>query len=147
MSAKTSQVKTRVAQASDRALVERLLASFRAEYGHAPAGPVPLPKPGEELLYVLIAELDDKPAGMIAAQRCQELVQGTTFLLLSDLYVLPEARRNRVASALMAAARGLAERSGCRTLRLMVPDFNLAALTTVARAGFTRANELLLTLG
>jgi GNAT superfamily N-acetyltransferase len=147
MSATTSQVKTRVAQASDRALVERLLASFRAEYGHAPAGPVPLPKPGEELLYVLIAELDEKPAGMIAAQRCQELVQGTTFLLLSDLYVLPEARRHRVASALMAAARALGERSGCRTLRLMVPDFNLAALTTVARAGFTRANELLLTLG
>jgi hypothetical protein len=32
----------------------------------------------------------------------------------------------------------------CGELRLMVPDFNVAALTTVARAGFTRPNELLL---
>ncbi len=140
-------VKTRVAQPTDRGLVEHLLASFRAEHGHAPSGPLFLPKPGEAQLHVLLAELDGKPVGMIAAQRCQELVQGTCFLLLSDLYVLGEARRRGVAGSLMAGAKELAQRTGCRTIRLMVPDFNVPALTTVARAGFTKPNELLLTLG
>jgi GNAT superfamily N-acetyltransferase len=142
-----SAVTTRIAQASDRVLVEHLLSSFRAEFGHAPSGPVAFPKPGEQQLYILLAEEGGSPAGMIAAQRCQELVQGSSFLLLSDLYVLPEARQRGAAGALMHAAKQLAERSGCRTLRLMVPDFNVAALTTVARAGFTKANELLLSLG
>lgn len=95
---------------------------------------------------MLIAERGQETAGMLAVQRCHNLAQGTTFLLLSDLYVAPDHRKHHVAAALTCAAKALAERVGCSALRLMVPDFNVAALTAAARAGFTRPDELLLSL-
>jgi GNAT superfamily N-acetyltransferase len=138
------ELTTRIAQAADRARVERLLGRSRAELGYQASEPLPFGKPGEELLYVLLAEVGEEAVGMLSAQRCHLLARGASFLLLGDLYVHPDHRRRGVARALMSAAKELAARMRCGELRLMVPDFNVAALTTVARAGFTRPNELLL---
>jgi GNAT superfamily N-acetyltransferase len=138
------EVTTRLATAQDLAAIRRLLDQFRQEFGYAPVeGQAPAPDGPEGAFNVLLAELDGDAVGLLALQRCHNLAQGTTFLLLSDIFVAPAARRRGVAKALMAGAKLHAAALGCQGMSLMVSEVNMPALTTAARAGFTRHDQLL----
>ena len=64
--------------------------------------------------------------------------------LLSDLFVLPSARRQGVGEALMNAARGHAEAHGACGLQLETAKTNLAGQALYERLGYVR-DELYLT--
>jgi GNAT superfamily N-acetyltransferase len=142
--AEEMKVTTRLAEPSDVDRMDILLRSFREEYGYVPHIATPLPDPERGPLYVILAEYGGKAVGMLAAQRCYGLAHGVSFLLLSDIYVLEAHRQRGVAKELMRAVKELCAKVQCQGMSLIVQDFNIAALTTAARSGFSQHNSLLL---
>ncbi|MCC6750690.1 MAG: GNAT family N-acetyltransferase [Deltaproteobacteria bacterium] len=137
---------TRLAVAADGARIGRVLDALRAEFGYTAQATVPLPVDANGPLYVVLAELDDEPAGLIAAEHCYSLVRGTSFLLLSDIYVLDGYRRRGVAARMIHEVAALGRRLGCQRVSLILDHINNAALATVSRAGFTKLHDILLQL-
>lgn len=139
------QFSIRLAQATDGERIARLLNSFRQEFGYTTQATVPLPVDHAGPLYVLLAEQrPEELLGLAAVQRCHSLVRGTTFLLLTDIYVRRDFRKHGVATSLINEVMALGRREGCDGLSLIVNDINNAALAMASRAGFTKHNDLLL---
>jgi ribosomal protein S18 acetylase RimI-like enzyme len=94
--------------------------------------------PGE----YLVAELDGRLAGYIRLRPVTELRENAHVLGVMGLAVAPDARRQGVASALLAAAERHARARGARKLSLHVLGTNVAAQRLYERLGFGREGTL-----
>lgn len=138
-------ITTRLATDADLAGVRELVAQFRAEFDYTGDGELPELGGQDGAFNVLVAERGGAIAGMLAMQRCHDLARGSRFLLLTDIFVAAGHRRHGVARELMRAVKELCPRMGCEGMSLVVSEVNVPALTTAARAGFTRHDQLLFT--
>ncbi len=115
------------------------------------------PRPAEQIQTFLLQRLQRGDAQLFIARDAQGLAQGFTQLyplhsslalapswLLSDLFVVPNARRQGVGEALMNAARVHAETSGACGLQLETAKTNLAGQALYERLGYVR-DEVYLT--
>lgn len=140
-------IRIRLATAVDAPRVAGLLDVFRQEHGHTDQTSVPLPVDHSGPQYVLLAEVDElHTVGVASLQRCHNLVPGTTFLLLTDIYVLEDYRRHGVATALLNEAMALGRRVGCDGFTMIAREDDHPTLATAARAGFAKHRDLLLEL-
>jgi GNAT superfamily N-acetyltransferase len=144
-SAAAGSVRTRLASVADAPEIHRLLTVYRAEMGAPAREPLELELGGEGPLYVVVAEVGDRLAGMLVAHCCHNFMRDAEFLLLTDIYVEAEHRRHGAAGALMRAVEELAVELDCDRMSIIVAHINDAALTTAARAGFLKHDELLIT--
>ena len=116
-----------------------------------------VPRSATEIHAFLLERLQRGDAQLFIARDDQGMAQGFTQLyplqsslalapawLLSDLFVLPSARRQGVGEALMNAARAYAEASGACGLQLETAKTNLAGQALYERLGYVR-DELYLT--
>ena len=116
-----------------------------------------VPRSATEIHAFLLERLQRGDAQLFIARDEQGMAQGFTQLyplqsslslapawLLSDLFVLPSARRQGVGEALMNAARSYAEASGACGLQLETAKTNLAGQALYERLGYVR-DELYLT--
>ena len=116
-----------------------------------------VPRSATEIHAFLLERLQRGDAQLFIARDEQGMAQGFTQLyplqsslalapawLLSDLSVLPSARRQGVGEALMNAARAYAEASGACGLQLETAKTNLAGQALYERLGYVR-DELYLT--
>ena len=116
-----------------------------------------VPRSATEIHAFLLERLQRGDAQLFIARDEQGMAQGFTQLyplqsslslapawLLSDLFVLPSARRQGVGEALMNAARAYAEASGACGLQLETEKTNLAGQALYERLGYVR-DELYLT--
>src|SRR5262249_38395226 len=87
------------------------------------------------LVSVLLAERGRRPAGLAVGYARYDNASGSAGLLLSDLYVAPEERRNGVGRALMSAAAAEAKRRGGDWLFFLVAPGNLGARAFYRRLG------------
>jgi GNAT superfamily N-acetyltransferase len=121
-----SPVRVRPASPADRAWIEPFLeehGSLRVARGGELVDPLDHP--------MLVAETDDGPAGLLTY-----IVEGGAFEVLT----LHAARQWAGAgSALVAAARTLAEERGCQRLWLVTTNDNVDALRFYQRRGFRLA--------
>ncbi|MFW5655452.1 MAG: GNAT family N-acetyltransferase, partial [Roseicyclus sp.] len=87
-------------------------------------------------------------SGAVLFSPCFSTMRGGPGLFVSDLWVAPDARRQRLGAALLGhAARAAQAEWGARFLRLMVYESNTEARAFYARAGFEAADgEIFLTL-
>lgn len=138
-------VQTRLASAADAPEIHRLLTAYRAEMGAPPQEALELELGGEGPLYIVVAEVGDRLVGMLAAHCCRNFMRDAEFLLLTDIYVEAEHRRHGAAAGLMRAVEELAVELDCDRMSIIVAHINDAALTTAARAGFLKHDELLIT--
>jgi ribosomal protein S18 acetylase RimI-like enzyme len=143
------EVTTRLARATDAPQIDRLLAAYRAEVEVPQRKSVELDLSGEGPLFLLVAESHPpgEPGdlvGMLVAHCCFNFMQDAPFLLLTDIYVESEQRRSGVAGALLQMAEALAMELECISMSIIVAHINDAALTTAARAGFYKHDELLI---
>lgn len=142
-----SNISARLAQATDGARISALLDSLRAEAGYTAQAAVPLPISHVGPLYCVLAEdheIDDAVVGMLAAQRCHNMVRGDQYVLITDAYVRADYRRLGVATLLVNQALALGRRLGCQRVSLIVDTQNQAMVGTAARCGFTEHRDLLL---
>lgn len=148
-------VTTRLARTTDAPQVDNLLAAYRAEVEAPQRKSVELDLSGEGPLFLLVAERHalgepgepgepGELVGMLAAHRCFNFMQDAPFLLLTDIYVEAAQRRSGVAGALLQMAEVLAIELECASMSIIVAHINDAALTTAARAGFYKHDELLI---
>ena len=116
-----------------------------------------VPRSASEIHAFLLERLQRGDAQLFIARDEQGMAQGFTQLyplqsslalapawLLSDLFVLPSARRQGVGEALMNAARAHAEAHGACGLQLETAKTNLAGQALYERLGYVR-DELYLT--
>lgn len=116
-----------------------------------------VPRSASEIHAFLLERLQRGDAQLFIARDEQGMAQGFTQLyplqsslalapswLLSDLFVLPSARRQGVGEALMNAARAYAEARGACGLQLETAKTNLAGQALYERLGYVR-DELYLT--
>ena len=110
-----------------------------------------VPRSATEIHAFLLERLQRGDAQLFIARDEQGMAQGFTQLyplqsslslapawLLSDLFVLPSARRQGVGEALMNAARAYAEASGACGLQLETAKTNLAGQALYERLGYVR---------
>jgi GNAT superfamily N-acetyltransferase len=76
----------------------------------------------------LIAELDAAPAGFALFFRTYSTWLGKPGIWLEDLFVLPEARRHGIATALLQRLAAIAEERGCGRLEWSVLEWNRLAI-------------------
>ena len=116
-----------------------------------------VPRSATEIHAFLLERLQRGDAQLFIARDEQGMAQGFTQLyplqsslalapawLLSDLFVLPSARRQGVGEALMNAARAHAEAHGACGLQLETAKTNLAGQALYERLGYVR-DEVYLT--
>lgn len=116
-----------------------------------------VPRSASEIHAFLLERLQRGDAQLFIARDEHGMAQGFTQLyplqsslalapawLLSDLFVLPSARRQGIGEALMNAARGHAEAHGACGLQLETAKTNLAGQALYERLGYVR-DELYLT--
>ncbi|MDO4262628.1 MAG: GNAT family N-acetyltransferase [Deinococcus sp.] len=98
---------------------------------------------------ILLALLDDRPAGFTQLYRSFSSVRMRRLWILNDLFVRADVRGQRVAVALLDAARDLAVQGGARGVILETAGDNLAAQRLYDRYGFQRSGGVhyLLTVG
>jgi ribosomal protein S18 acetylase RimI-like enzyme len=84
--------------------------------------------------HLLIAYVDDVPAGMITGVEMTHPDKGTE-LFLYELGVEEQFREIGVAKALVAALRDVAVERGCYGLWVVTGEANIAALATYGGAG------------
>jgi ribosomal protein S18 acetylase RimI-like enzyme len=143
----STPITTRQAQLADKMRVEALMEEYRQETGTGAAAPAPesfLKSEGPR--YLVVAELGDQMVGFVAGHRCHNFMRGTDFMMLTDIYVLPKHRRRKAGQSLIAAMKEIGRQRGCEGMSLIINDINNAALVTAARSGFSKHNDLLLTL-
>lgn len=98
------------------------------------------------MLIVYAASMDSSedasPMGIATAHVMPASLVMGQFWQLRDLYVLPEARRQGVAAALVSTVRAAALRAGARRLSLATEPDNRAALDLYQRLGFRPVDGL-----
>jgi GNAT superfamily N-acetyltransferase len=141
------EISTRIAAAQDAERVASLIAGFRDEKGYKTQTTVPLPVDHRGPLYLLLAETADGAlVGIAAVQRGHQLVKGTSFFQVTDMYVVEDYRRHGVAVALLNECIALGRREGSRLLKMTVDEADSAMLATAERAGFVTENGRFLAL-
>lgn len=87
--------------------------------------------------FVLLAEVGGAPAGFVLLYPGWSSVSTGPTLLLNDLFVAPDARRQGIASRLLRAAAEFGNRRGALRLMLETADDNHAAQSLYRREGWT----------
>ncbi len=136
---------TRQAVATDAVRISTALDELRKEFRLTAQMAVQLPVDHNGPNFVLLAEDENQIVGLVGAHCCHSLVKGSTFLLITDIYVVDHARKRGVATLLMNEVNALGRRIHCDAVSLIVSEINNAALATASRAGFIKHNDLLLT--
>jgi GNAT superfamily N-acetyltransferase len=141
------QIAIRAAEPADLKLIFSLIVEL-ASYERAPdqvAGTPELlgqalfgPHPSAE---ALIAEADDRPAGLALFHGSFSTWECRPGLWLEDLYVPPEHRRTGVGGALLAAVAAIAVERGCARLEWAALDWNAPALDFYEKLGARRLDE------
>jgi ribosomal protein S18 acetylase RimI-like enzyme len=90
--------------------------------------------------HLLIAYVDDEPAGMITGVETTHPDKGTE-MFLYELSVAEDARRQGIGKALVVALRDLARERGCYGMFVLTDDDNVAALATYRSAGSNDAES------
>ncbi|MEK7432989.1 MAG: GNAT family N-acetyltransferase [Cyanobacteriota bacterium] len=78
--------------------------------------------------YVLIAELDNKPAGFAFYFYNYSTWLGKTTLFLEDLFVIPEFRKNGIGKKLLVELAKIAVEKNCGRFQWQVLDWNKPAI-------------------
>ncbi len=127
----------RPATSADLAVLEELWRVFAAEVPPPAHEPVDEAEELSELRKIVesglawVAERDDRAVGMALARR-----RGPKVARITDLYVVPEARRAGVAEALTRAVADRFAQDGVEVIDLEVMASNAAARATYAHWGF-----------
>jgi GNAT superfamily N-acetyltransferase len=143
------RVKVRSATGADRAEVEGLVRALRSAYRRRPGRleaatwEALVATPGR---LTLLAEVDGRVAGMIVVRHSYSALRGRPFLFAGDLVVLPPFRRQGVARALLSRIEHLARAAGCDRVNMVVDQVGIAAFEVAARAGYTKLDDVYLTL-
>ncbi len=152
MTKEGERIQTRIVSDADPSLLEDLATSIQRETGepfHAPAwrmqerSPDGLRLPGSRSAWCIIGLLEDRPAGLCVAAWIPKLDPRMGFLFVDELYVLPDARRRGVGTALMSAADRLARSVGAAGIRLLARPDNAAARAFYASLGFKDSQSIL----
>jgi GNAT superfamily N-acetyltransferase len=89
---------------------------------------------------VLLAELDDEPAGYAFFFDSYSTFQGCG-LFLEDLFVRPQFRKNKIGWALLSKVAAIARLEGCFGVMLHVLDWNESAINFYRRVNATFLDE------
>jgi ribosomal protein S18 acetylase RimI-like enzyme len=87
--------------------------------------------------WLLLAMRDGEPAGILLANQEVSVESPPWTLWIEELYVVPQARRRGIASALLAFVREEGKKRGVRALNLEVVPTQAAAFALYRQLGFT----------
>lgn len=97
------------------------------------------PKPGVNISYPLVAEIDSRPVGLASAVIWDE---DPDVAHIYQMWVLPDVRGMGIAGTLLERISAWAESRRCSLLKLSVTTVNDAAVKLYQRAGFKPAGPL-----
>jgi ribosomal protein S18 acetylase RimI-like enzyme len=86
--------------------------------------------------FIIIAEFNGKIIGFLHLSICYRLFDGGPSAWIEDLFVLKKFRGYKVGTKLVEFAREIAEKRGCKTIRLIVGLENMAGLSFYRKCGF-----------
>jgi ribosomal protein S18 acetylase RimI-like enzyme len=86
--------------------------------------------------WLWLAEREGRPVGVFLANRIVSVERGGATLWIEELYVVPEARRQGVARAMLERVFETARRSGIRAVDLEVVPTQAAAFALYRSLGF-----------
>ncbi len=133
-------VDIRRATAADLDLVAPLFDAYRQFYGCTPDLELAHRFLGERLdrgeSVVLVAVADGKGVGFVQLYPTFTSIGARRAWILNDLYVSPDARRQGVGRALLAAARTVAEETGAAWLELATAKDNERAQALYRSCGY-----------
>ncbi len=89
---------------------------------------------------VFLAEYDGSPAGMVNLQKIVSTAAGGFSVLLEDLYVVPEMRRNGVGTVLLQEAIRWGREEGSLRIQLGADVRNKPAISFYTAKGFKISN-------
>ena len=144
-------LRVRSAEPADRVIVHALLTAQMIEH-QLPAEPARIDRGLDAAFragtpaWLLIAERDGKPVGVLLANQIVSVEKGGETLWIEELYVTPEARRTGVARAILARVLEEARRRRLRALDLEVVRTQTAAFALYRAAGFSAVERDRLTL-
>ena len=134
-------ISVRRATSSDRETCVRLLTAQLVEH-ELPADPAGIAA-GVDLAFaphspawLLLAELDGTAVGIVLANQIVSVEKCGYTLWIEELYVVPQARRRRVASALLDDLVAEGRRRGVRAIELEVVPTQAAAFSLYRTRGF-----------
>jgi ribosomal protein S18 acetylase RimI-like enzyme len=99
----------------------------------------------DELGFVALAEADGAVCGYFILTFGYDLEWNGRDAFLTELYLVPEARRRGFGRRLLEEAEAQAQRHGARALHLVVRPENTAALNLYLATGFHETERRLLT--
>jgi GNAT superfamily N-acetyltransferase len=148
MAASTGNLRIGPATREDVPLIRQFILEL-AEYERAHPDEVPVTERDlEETLFgpspaaeVLIAHLDDKPAGFALFFHNYSTWLGKRGIYLEDLFVRPSARKNGVGFALLRALARIAVDRGCGRMDWSVLDWNELAISFYKQIGANPMDE------
>ena len=91
--------------------------------------------------WLLLAELDGAPVGIVLANQIVSVEKDGYTLWVEELYVVPEARRRRVASAFLDYIAAEGRRRGVRAVELEVVPTQAAAFALYRGRGFREVHR------
>jgi GNAT superfamily N-acetyltransferase len=139
-------ISVRVAGPADRETCIRLLIAQLVEHT-LPADPagiaggVDLAFAPHSPAWLLLAELDGVPVGIVLANQIVSVEKCGYTLWVEELYVVPEARRRRVATAFLDYIAAEGRRRGVRAVELEVAPTQTAAFALYRRRGFRNVHR------
>ncbi len=134
-------ISVRAANWGDREDCVRLLAAQLVEH-NLPADPagigngVDLALAPHSPAWLLLAELDNVPVGILLANQIVSVEKCGYTLWVEELYVVPEARRRHVGTAFLDYLMAEGRRRAVRAVELEVVPTQTAAFTMYRRRGF-----------
>ncbi len=91
----------------------------------------------ETAAIVLVAEYEGRVCGMLSGQLVVSTAAGAYSILVEDMYVASEFRRNGVATKLLAVLEKWGREKGARRMQLVADQNNDAALALYRKNNFT----------
>ena len=146
-------LKVEVSRLAEEGL-EEALGLMRAFYAHEAFAFDP-ESSGRMLLHLLahpavgavfLARGNGRALGYLVLTRCYSLEFGGPFVLLDEIFVLPEAQGRGLGKRLLDTAAAYCRESGSGYLRLEVQTKNLRALEVYRAYGFSTETRFLLSL-
>lgn len=86
--------------------------------------------------FVLLAEIEEVPVGVLVAQRNLSSFQAVDACNIHDVFVVESARGRGIARGLMQVAESMAEALGCLKMTLEVNTDNVAGLALYRSLGY-----------